>query len=82
MLSLHGRAALRDTTVPDSTWHGVSQRGASEAWLPEPLAQRKPATPQQKPTLRLPATPGEYPLGTRTYPTPRFLPLCGPPTFS
>ena len=38
-LSPHGWAASRDTTVPDSTWHGVSRRGASDACLPKPLAQ-------------------------------------------
>jgi hypothetical protein len=48
LLSPHGRAALRDTTVPDSTWHGVSGRGASAAWLPKPLAQPRPGTPPQK----------------------------------
>lgn len=31
LFSWHGRVALRDTTVPGSTWHGVSGRGASEA---------------------------------------------------
>jgi len=48
LLSLHGRAASRGTTVPESRWHGVSGRGASKAWLPKPLAKRRPATPQQK----------------------------------
>jgi hypothetical protein len=28
MCSPYGRVASRDTTVPDSTWHGVSGRGA------------------------------------------------------
>ena len=31
LISRHRRVAWRDTTVPDSTWHGVSGRGASEA---------------------------------------------------
>lgn len=31
LFSWHGRVALRDTTVRDATWHGVSGRGASEA---------------------------------------------------
>ena len=34
LFSWHGRVALRDATVPDSTWHGVSGRGASEACQP------------------------------------------------
>jgi len=29
LFALHGRVASRDRTVPDSTWHGVSRRGAS-----------------------------------------------------
>lgn len=41
----HGRVASRDTTVPDSTWHGVSGRGASEAWLPKPMGFRLLADP-------------------------------------
>ena len=44
LLPPHGRAALRDTTVPNSRWHGVSGRGASRAWLPKLLAQHRPAT--------------------------------------
>jgi hypothetical protein len=39
LFSWHGRVALRDTTVPDSAWHSVSGRGASEARLPKPLTQ-------------------------------------------
>ncbi len=46
LFSWHGRVARRDTTVPNSTWHGVSGRGASEACLPKPLAQYRPAMPQ------------------------------------
>jgi len=30
---------LRGTTVLDSTWHGVSRRGASDACLPKSLAR-------------------------------------------
>jgi len=41
LFSWHGRVALRDTTVPDPTRHGVSGRGASTIWLPKPLAQRR-----------------------------------------
>jgi hypothetical protein len=48
MFSPHGRAALRGATVPASMWHDVSGRGASDASLTKPLAQRRPATPQQK----------------------------------
>lgn len=39
LFSWHGRVALCDTTVPDSTWHGVFGRGALDAWLPKLLAQ-------------------------------------------
>lgn len=40
LLSRHGRVALRETTVPDPTWHGVSERGASEMMVPKPFTQR------------------------------------------
>ncbi len=48
MFSSHGRAASRGTTMPDSRWHGVSGRGASEGVAAEAPPRHKPATPLQK----------------------------------
>lgn len=47
LFSWHGRVASRDTTVPDSTWHGVSGGGASEACLAKTLAQGRSVPSQQ-----------------------------------
>ncbi len=47
LISWHGRVALCDTTVPDSTWHGVSGGGASEACLAKTLAQGRSVPSQQ-----------------------------------
>ena len=53
-MSPHGRVVLHDTTVRDSTWHGVSGRGASA---------------ETPPILRLATDPGECPLRILAYPT-------------
>lgn len=61
LLSRHGRAALRGTTVPDSTWHGVSGRAMPQSHgcrSPSPSAGQQRLSRKSSDTC-LSANPGE-----------------------
>lgn len=75
MCSLHGRVALRDTAVLDSTWHGVPGRGASSAARrPKPSpALASDASVETLLNLGLVADTGKSPLTSRSY-RPQSLP--------